>query len=152
MIKLEAARLQDWARLYHWRNDPETRAASVETDIVPLDEHLKWLKATLAKDATRLFVARDPMMGYVGTGRVDRINATTVEVSLTVAPEARGQGYALTLLQLLTEEAVRFPGKVALVKAVVKADNYRSLRTFADAGYEVVRVKNGLVDLTHDGA
>jgi RimJ/RimL family protein N-acetyltransferase len=151
MIALRLTTDQDWARLFAWRNDPLTRQASVKTDPVLLEDHLKWFAEVRAKTSVRLFVARD-LMGppFVGTARIDQINAFAVEVSLTVAPPARGQGYAAQIIRALVEETgVHFP-KATVIKATVRTDNYASLCAFAEGGFTVRKVKGEFAELTHD--
>lgn len=149
-IILERARPSDWARLYAWRNDQATRDASLTQEPVSLAEHLAWLKETLAKPTTRLYVVRHPIMSvYLGTVRLDALKAGVVEISLTVAPEARGMGHAQAIVRAATSRvAGEFP-TARRVKALVRETNYRSLRVFADSGYEVKDVKDGVVTLFH---
>src|ERR1044071_700613 len=80
----------DAERLFRWRNDPATRAASVEGGAVAWDDHVAWLTRSLASRDRRLLVAEvdgEP----IGTVRFDRQGAEWV-MSWTVAPERRGQG------------------------------------------------------------
>lgn len=152
-VVLRPADEQDWADLYAWRNDATTRAMSVETDVVPLDEHLKWLKATLGKQTVHVYVARDPMQGPpVGTGRLEKRAGrdTEVELSLTVAPEWRGHGYGGQLITALVQRArIDFP-RSKTVWATVRTTNFTSLRAFAHAGFTVRRVAGEFVELSRD--
>lgn len=125
---------QDADLLLAWRNDPGTRAASIGTEAVAPDAHRRWLAASLQSDDRVLLVGTDGR-GPVGTVRWDRVSPGEWEVSVTVAPERRGEGLARGLLSS-GEDALcrREDGPVTLL-ARVKPDNAPSLRLFAAAGY-----------------
>lgn len=138
MLRLRRAAMGDWARLLAWRNDPVTRANFTQADVVTPREHCDWLKETLANPDVALFVAEDRDRA-VGTGRLDVVRhrkARWGEVSLTVAAEQRGRGYASLLLGALVGQAG--PLQLAGLVAHVKSENYASLRTFADCGFAPV--------------
>jgi L-amino acid N-acyltransferase YncA len=142
-----------WADLYAWRNDPATREASLSQDLVGIEEHRTWLKATLAKASVHLFVVRDTKFAEcdikIGTARLDLINATTVELSLTVAPRARGRGYAAqTIYHLLKRIPEEFP-KAKTVRALVREHNYPSLCAFTACKFTYVKARDGVVELVH---
>lgn len=139
---------RDWADLFAWRNDEATRTNSVSQDPIALEDHLKWLKATLDKSGVRLFVARDLMTSMkVGTGRIDQLTATTVELSVTIAPRARGLGYAgQVIYHLVKQVAAEFP-KTKTIKAQVREENHASLCAFVACKFAFIKVKAGLVEL-----
>ncbi len=124
-MRLEPARPEDSLLLWRWRNDPQTRANSRSSDPVSWEEHAKWFK-----EKQNIYVAWVP----VGTVRVD-----DGEVSLTVAPEHRGNGYAAPMIRAANG-----------VRAWVKADNEPSLRAFRSAGYWPWRQVGEMVEMTID--
>ncbi|ANY06653.1 bifunctional UDP-2,4-diacetamido-2,4,6-trideoxy-beta-L-altropyranose hydrolase/GNAT family N-acetyltransferase [Pseudonocardia sp. HH130630-07] len=127
------ARTDDAELLLRWRNDPETRRRSRSRTEITLDDHRRWLTASLARDDRRLLVV-DDVTGPVGTVRWD-LDDGAWEVSITVAPERRGARLALPLL-LEGERALRaVTGPGTPVTAVVHAENTASARLFARAGY-----------------
>ena len=134
-LRLRAASGTDGEMLWRWRNDPETRSASFDGGVVPLDRHLAWLAATLARGDRRLYVVeRDGVA--VGTARLD-LDGGMAEVSITVAPEARGQGVGTAALEALAAEAFGPLGLARLV-ARVKSQNRASRVAFERAGFRVV--------------
>ena len=86
------------ARCSEWRNDPVTRAVSRHHGVVPLDDHLTWLRAALERPDRHLLVGSLDGVD-VGTVRWDLEGDREWEVSITVAPEARGRGLAAALLR-----------------------------------------------------
>lgn len=151
MVRLRPATEADWARLFCWRNDPETRAHVHSGDVVELSAHLKWLRATLANQDIKLFVARDSEAGnYVGTVRLD-LDKKAIHYSVTVEPHQRGKGYgeqiiAATLESMPDANGEKWRNADRLV-ASIKPDNYASLRAFADNGFLLVKVTPTLVVL-----
>lgn len=142
MLRVRPAEPKDWARLYGWRNDPATRAASVTQEPVELTAHVKWLEATLKKASVRLFVATDDSTGRsVGTCRMDLRNKTTVELSVTVDARARGEGCSTGMVAwLVSHTHGEFPG-VRLLTAQIREENVASLRAFAEVGFTITGLK-----------
>ena len=118
----------DGELLLAWRNDASTRQWSRTTAPVTPAEHRAWLTRALADPDRHLLVAEH---GHkpVGTVRFDREDDVH-EVSITLAPEARGRRLAVPILHA----AERALGPVD-IRAVVHRDNTASLALFRKAGY-----------------
>lgn len=121
----------DAGLLLEWRNDDATRRASRSTDPVTPEEHRRWLRATLADDDRMLLVVEGEEP--VGTVRWDRVDERSWELSITLAPAARGRGLARAVLaageEALSEESPR------RLLAVVREENEAAQRLFRSAGY-----------------
>ena len=142
------AGMQDARRLWEWRNDPATRASSRSSAEIAWDDHVRWLTASLARSDRVLLLAEDPV-GPVGTVRWDRQGEGEWEVSITVAPQRRGQSLARPLLragELALSEAALSEGtapsgtgssgtEVTAYLAVVHVDNAASVRLFESSAY-----------------
>jgi spore coat polysaccharide biosynthesis predicted glycosyltransferase SpsG/GNAT superfamily N-acetyltransferase len=148
------ATLEDARRLWEWRNDPGTRAGSRNAEIVPWLEHLAWLESSLTREGRVLLLMEDPA-GPVGTVRWDLRQERKGEgeheweVSITVAPDLRGQSLArpmlraaeaallkVTLPDVALSEVARSRGTdVTAYLAVVHVDNRASVRLFETSGY-----------------
>lgn len=135
-VGVRAAAPADSALLLAWRNDSQTRAWSRTTDPVTPAEHETWLTRVLADPDRRLLVAEldgefdSEFDGRpVGTVRFDR-DGGAWEVSITVAPDARGRRLAVPIL-LAAEQSLG----PATVRATVHRDNAASLALFERAGY-----------------
>jgi spore coat polysaccharide biosynthesis predicted glycosyltransferase SpsG/RimJ/RimL family protein N-acetyltransferase len=154
------AGMPDARLLWEWRNDPVTRAGSRSSTEVSWDDHLRWLAASLARTDRMLLVVEDPVntaggVEAVGTVRWDREREHggehgpergrehgrehEWEVSVTVAPERRGQSLARPILRAGEEtlsEVTRSSGTdVTAYLAVVHTDNRASLRLFETSAY-----------------
>ena len=134
------ARNTDAPALLRWRNDSTTRAMSLQTGIVSEQEHMAWLAAVLKDPTVRLMIVGD-VDEVVGTYRLDYVGTNDVEISLTVAPEHRGQGYASRIIDLAVNHACVLCAD--RVSAVVLESNTLSIRAFERCGF--------VLDAVHDG-
>ncbi len=121
--------------LLRWRNDPATRRVSRSTGLVPWGDHAGWFRAVLASEDRELYVV-EQAGAPIGTVRFDRLEEPEWEVSITLAPEARGRGLAGPVLAA-GERAFdgRHPG--TRIVAAVLPGNEASQRLFRRAGYEL---------------
>jgi RimJ/RimL family protein N-acetyltransferase len=140
--------MTDAELLWRWRNDPDARSSSRNSAPIPFEEHLVWLEATLRSPSQRLYVANSGD-DALGTARVDRLDTEIGEISITVAPEHRGQGIGRTLVELASARGANELG-LRRVKAEIKAENQASHRTFAAAGYADLSERNGVLTLWWD--
>lgn len=135
-LALRAARMEDAERLLMWRNDIETRAASLNQAEIDESSHGAWLGIILVSAHSTLYMIEEDGVP-VGTGRLDDCPetgiASSARASWTVAPAHRGRGLAVEVIGLLLREAWRrgYDG----VTAVVKADNPKSLKAALAAGF-----------------
>ena len=104
VVTLRPAELSDEARLLDWRNDPATRAASLSSGEVSSQDHRRWLASKLADSRCALFVilVNSKPLGQV---RIDLLDDELAEVSIGLAPEARGRGAGREALRLVAAEA-----------------------------------------------
>lgn len=129
--------------LFRWRNDPATRAASLESSEVVWDDHVAWLTQSLVSENRRLLVAEldgEP----VGTVRFDRQEAGWA-MSWTVAPERRGQGLGGRMVRAAAENFG------APLSAVVLSGNVASRKIAAAAGFVQVEVTADRTFWKHPG-
>lgn len=136
MFELRRATLDDSLLLFEWRNDALTRENSINNDPVPWEKHSEWVAASLVNPARMLFIGVDQRP--VGTSRLDRIS-DHLELSYTVSPQSRGQGYGHALVEgTLTHCA-------GPVRATVKPQNLASRAILERAGFALVGEEPGLL-------
>lgn len=131
-VALRLARLEDCARIWEWRNDPETRRTSFDTAPIPFETHEAWFRASLRRADRKLYVILAEGR-ECGSARLDSAGGEA-EVSIYLAPEYRGRGVGPAALERLAETAF---GELELERLVarVKADNAASLAAFERAGF-----------------
>lgn len=143
-LSLRRATAADSADLLAWRNDPLTRANSRNTQAVAPNGHEAWLARALADANRRLWIG-EVAGAAVGTASAVRDPRGTVEISVTVAPEARGRGIATRLVPAAVAEARRlWPG--APIRAEIKPDNRASRAVFEACGFTLVGDRGDLLD------
>jgi UDP-2,4-diacetamido-2,4,6-trideoxy-beta-L-altropyranose hydrolase len=140
-LSFRPAMLNDAKILFAWRNDPHTRAASVDTAQVEWSGHYAWLERSVHSDTRRLVVVERQGLP-VGTLRADLIGSEeqtqSWEISWTIAPEARGDGLAKRIVPLWA----RMQGGHVLAR--IKSDNVASQKVAAMAGLSHAGHANGL--------
>jgi spore coat polysaccharide biosynthesis predicted glycosyltransferase SpsG/RimJ/RimL family protein N-acetyltransferase len=124
----------DAETLLVWRNDPATRSASRTTGELGIDQHRAWLSRALDDPDRHLLVASDDA-GDVGTVRWDRLRQGEWEVSVTVAPERRGQALAGRLLRSGESWLADNDPATHTMLATVHEGNVPSLRMLDSSGY-----------------
>ena len=156
-LRARPATADDADRLLAWRNDPAARLASREQDEVAPHAHRVWLEQSLASRDLLLLVVeggRAPSGGGGAGGAADPPDASAVatvrwdrldygdrevdadwEVSITVAPEHRGNGLARPALAEASYLLAARHGRSQRLLARVHRDNRASQRLFESAGY-----------------
>jgi RimJ/RimL family protein N-acetyltransferase len=136
-IHLRPARIQDAEVLLEWRNDPETRAASHNSEEVKKEEHISWVKKVLADKKRRLFIAEEDGRPF-GTIRVD-FSDGVYKLSWTVAPNSRGRGLGKEMVKLIANQITDG------IRAEIKMGNQASVRIAEYAGMIFEEEKNGVL-------
>ena len=132
--RVRRARMEDAPSLWRWRNDPVTRKFSRNSDFVAYEDHLVWLSRSLQMPDRLLMVAEDEV-GEIGTVRWDEVRPRQWEVSITVAPERRGQSLAGAVLRAAESELAAQCGEAVFALATVHLANDTSIGLFESAGY-----------------
>jgi len=132
-MRLRPATPDDAQALFDWRNDPVTRAMSVSRDPVDWQTHLDWFRSALQSPVRSILIAEDGVR--LGTIRLDKDIRT--EVSITLAPAARGHGLAAQILRLATDGRGPFVARI-------RPDNAASRRAFEAAGFHYTHHDDGM--------
>jgi RimJ/RimL family protein N-acetyltransferase len=142
---LRKVTIEDAKILLDWRNDPMTRAQSINGGEIKPEDHLVWLQKSLSNPDRFLFIATDETGALFGNCRIDKEledGREIYELSWTIAPEWRGKGLGKTMLGELLKETV-LKGK--RLKAVIKRDNVASAKIAERFGFRLI----GAGDLTN---
>ena len=147
MLSLRPASPDDEHLILSWRNDASTRAASFSTAEIAPEEHHRWfIRKLLDPHCALLVVEQDGVP--VGQVRLDRVAQEVAEISIGLAPEARGRGLGREALRQAVLDAPRLLF-VRSLKASVKRENAASLAAFAAAGFHVVAEDDDAVELLY---
>jgi UDP-2,4-diacetamido-2,4,6-trideoxy-beta-L-altropyranose hydrolase len=129
VVRLRRVTESDANLILAWANDPETRAASFHPDLIDPVGHTRWMASRLASPTTGFWIGESDAGLAVGQVRVEG-----EELSISVAPDARGRGFGRALLAAAVEEAGRTLAVDRLV-ARVRLDNPASLALFTGGGF-----------------
>lgn len=133
-VTLRPARPEDSHRVWTWRNDPETRQASLDSTMIPLHLHEVWFRESLRRTDRRIYIVLTDETES-GVVRLD-VSGREAEVSIHLDPRWRGRGVGTLALRALTDHAFGSLGLELLV-ARVKAGNVVSRAVFRAAGFLV---------------
>jgi RimJ/RimL family protein N-acetyltransferase len=141
-VVIRAAVPADRDLVLRWANDPVTRTASFHPEPIVPQVHATWYAARLADPNGRLWIAEVDGCP-VGQLRAERSLDGTVELGISVAPEARGRGLARPMLRAGMTIAAGDLRPTSFV-AVIRLGNAVSLAVFRGEGFaEVARTERG---------
>lgn len=132
-IYLRLAEKSDIQMLYELRNDDVVRKNSLNTEVIPYENHCLWFERKMVSDDNNIYIC---MCGDcpVGQIRVD-YNIQKVEISYSIIKEYRGNGYGVRMIELLEKkEQSQIKGKILF--GIVKMSNIASQKCFEKLGYK----------------
>ena len=126
------------AKIYwDWVNEKAVRSNSIQSDAIPLKDHLGWYQQKL-QDNNSLLLYYEYQTQPCGQVRFDVNDRHEALLDYSVDQSMRGQGFGVRLLQLGEQQLRgRFPHVLAVV-AIVKADNRASCRALKGNDYQLV--------------
>lgn len=133
-VELRPATFEDATRLFVWRNLPEIVVQGKSRSTVSWEEHQSWLADVLQSENHLLCIAlleSDP----VGQIRFHRLDEHWADASIYLHPDYTGRGLGPEVLRLGCQRAAERWPEVSL-RAVVRADNRRSISTFIKSGFK----------------
>lgn len=137
-LKLRPTRRNDALTYFSWVNDLAVRASAINTNPIPLEDHLEWFDKKMGDRLNDLFVleAGNLPVGQIRFGRHGE--ETAVDFSLDILVRGRGWGKILLKLGI---QALQASGPVMLI-AKVKEKNIASVKTFIEAGFQEEKKSN----------
>ena len=137
-IVLRAARSTDEKRILIWRNTPQVRAASINTDKISANKHHLWFQQKIRDKGCALLIA-ESSHGAVAVLRFDlNPKKSSATVSIFLTPAVMGSGLGSEVLKAGTEWLRKKHRQIAKINAVIRPDNIASIRSFLAAGYRQV--------------
>jgi len=124
---------EDSRMVWLWRNDDMTRTLSQTRAPIPWPDHRSWWDKTLASTDRQLLIAEVRSVA-VAALRFDHVGEDEFEVSINLAPSARGSGLGG---RILAEACKTFEEKRAPVSltATIHTENPASRRIFEKVGF-----------------
>ncbi len=137
-MRIRLATSEDSREVLRWRNDLGSRMGSRKSEAISLETHEAWFKQVLINPERVLLIGESADGQPLGQVRFDlmRTEALTYEISVTLAPEARGKGYAPKLLMAAEVFFLDIKGSLQL-RAFVDTKNIASERMLLGCGYSI---------------
>jgi len=138
-ITQRTATLGDAAVLLTWRNNPSAREFSLHSELIPLDEHLKWLSDRLERVHLEPFFIFSADHKMIGMSRLDVASGSVnkFEISILVDPIHHGKGIGTRILNMTWEAFFGLHPDYTIV-ASVHRHNIVSQKLFTGAGFELL--------------
>ena len=138
-ITHRTATLCDAATLLAWRNNSSAREFSMNSEMIPMDEHLMWLSDRLERTQLEPFLlfAKDGHM--IGMCRLDAISGSDYknEISILVDSGQHGKGIGTRILKIACEFFFDLQPDKTIV-ANVHRSNFVSQKLFESAGFKLI--------------
>lgn len=139
-MELRLVEKDDFIWIWQCRNEPTSRANSIHTEEISLEEHITWIDKSLNMAKRRLMVAWNEGQ-KIAVVRLD-LDGNKAMVSINIAKEHRGKGNSLKILSKLESEATKWNKEIRYLLATIKRTNEISIRVFFNAGYKQYEVKD----------
>ncbi len=139
-VALRQAVFADAHLVWSWNNEEKTRAASIHSEPIPIDQHLAWYAKKLCEEGHYMWIARCDNRDC-GVVRIDSRSGDVGTVSITLEPAFRGRGLGRQVILAACRRMLRLrPGET--LEAWVATNNRASARCFRSCGFELVRVES----------
>ena len=148
---IRSAGIEDSRYLFEWRNDPNTRNASLNTDEIQWEEHEKWYLSVLKNPKVVIFIAEDNLSesSPLGMCRFNLSEETdSAEVSINLNPEHRGKGLAQSILHDAIGVFTQQHPQVVDLTATIREENLPSMKIFISEEFVSQSTIDGVVQLS----
>ena len=136
-LNLRSVTMEDSDILLKWRNDSQTRKASINVREVKKEEHVQWLHDALQNKNRKIYLA-EKNGELVGTVRADYVDLIH-ELSWTIAPNMRGGGLGnIMVAEIVNQLATK-------VTAKIKKENKASIRIAEYVGMVFEKEEQGVL-------
>ena len=135
MFRFRKCDLGDGDLLLSWRNDPEIRAVSFDSDFIEPDAHYAWLRRCLASDRNVISIIEDAAGKPIGQYRLEfGEHFQDARLILGLIPSLRGMGIGTALIESASRMAMSTDRNLE-VYANIKSTNVISQAAFRKAGF-----------------
>ncbi len=133
-LRLRNVKFDDINDLFKWRNHPEIRKNSFNTNAVSWDEHERWFRAKSNDPNTAIYIAycKEDKIGSIRFESKD----DTIKISVMLNPDFLGRGFGSKVIRLGTERFIKEKNTEKPIHAEIKIDNRASIKAFQKAGYK----------------
>lgn len=133
-LDIRVADLTDIKDLFDWRNHPQARKGSFDTNAITWEQHEAWFKKKLHDPLATIYIFSSDKV-KLGSIRFEQKDKG-IWVSVMLNPGYTGKKLGSQLIKLATKKYIRENRSGKQFIAEVKTDNVISNKTFLKAGYK----------------
>ena len=133
------ARLSDAEILFQWRNEPDTFRFTKQARPLEWDEHYGWISRQIKRsrsDSVLLIFSFES--AQIGMSRLDRLNGSDFEISISVGNLYQGKGFGKIILEKSIEYALDTLNAGRVI-ATIHSKNTKSQKLFQNLGFKPTR-------------
>jgi len=134
-LQLRRATMEDAEKVWEWRNSPEIRAVSNQSEPIKLNAHLQWFERALV-DTNRVLLIGSNNGSDIGVVRFD-IYQDQAEISIYLVPGLIGKGWGRILLKDSERWLNQNLSNINVINANVLSDNLLSSNLFLESSYSI---------------
>lgn len=139
---IRPVRWEDRFVIWMWRNDPQTRRMERSADYVGWDGFKSWLKRSLS-DPNRCLLLADTLRDSLAISQFTLQADGAAAIGINLNPRFRGRQLAVELIEnFITEARCSLPFKQ--LRANIRTENEASRRSFVKAGFQEIRICDGI--------
>ena len=139
ILKFRKANINDIDLYFKWINDSMVREYSYQSNLIGVESHNEWFKSKIIDSNSFMSVFENELNEIVGQVRIDKIDGLNALISVSVAKEHRGNGYAAKLISIYSDYFLE-KFKNFCINAYIKQSNVKSKNVFESAGFEFSRI------------
>ena len=137
-IVFREADINDIDLYFNWINDPLVRESSYQSNLIDFESHNEWFKSKIIDSNTFMAVFENELSEKIGQVRIDKVDDVNAIISMSVAKEHRGKGYATKLISTYSDYFLE-KYKNVCINAYIKKSNMKSKHIFEEAGFKFVK-------------
>lgn len=134
-LSFREATLADAELLRSWRNDPEVRSVSFDSDVMSAGTFRTWLQRMLDRQNSELWIAESRNGQPIGKVQFDFENPQQAVIELTLDHTRRGKGLGRAIIEKACKLAFEEHPSMDSVIARISPGNVASERAFRSVGF-----------------
>lgn len=134
-LKFRKANINDMDLYFKWINDSLVRQYSFQSNLVDIKSHNEWFKSKINDESSYMSVFENELNEKVGQVRIDKVDEENALISVSVAKEHRGKGYASKIILIFSDYFLKTYKKFC-INAYIKKSNLKSKNVFESAGFK----------------
>jgi RimJ/RimL family protein N-acetyltransferase len=132
-FELKIATIQDMKDIFELSNDDLVRKNSFNQKKIEWEEHQVWFKNKINDKNSVFYVVRKNNY-LIAQVRFDKSNVDEFDISISISPNFRRQGYGKKILKLVSDKVIS-QYKIKKINAYIKSENETSKKMFDKVGY-----------------